>query len=142
ERGAKGCLALLAVDLAAEARPHGERRAAARPMGCTGRPGAGAARSLLAPRLRTPTGDETPALDGTGPGAVGAEFCAHGLVNEMRLHLGSENQFVEGEVLRLLAGAVENGSFKASTRRRRLEVVRALLGRPFSPGSGVSCGHA
>src|SRR5262249_37184823 len=112
ECGTEGGLALLAVDLVAEARLHGARHPAAAPVGAPRRTGAGPASTFLAPRLRAAAGDESPALDRAGRGPVGAELGAHCLVDEMRLHLGAEDALVERQVLRLLAGAVEYGSLR------------------------------
>src|SRR3954453_11526735 len=118
QRTTQGGLARLAVDLEREAaRLRGEGDASAGPLRSSGRARAGAARSLLAPGLGTPAGDEPAALGrpraGTSRGALGA----HGLVDEVRLHVGAEDLGREGHVLRLLPGAVEERCFRGCHQR-------------------------
>ena len=93
ERAAKRGAAGLAVDLDLEA-AHRRREgdAAARPVRGARRAGAGAAGALLAPRLRAAAGDEPAALGAARAGALGVQLGAHGLVHEMRLHVGAEHR--------------------------------------------------
>src|SRR5262249_37649955 len=68
---------------------------------------AGAARALLAPRLRAAARDHAAALRLRGAGAARVRLRANRLVDEMRLHLGAEDRIVE--LVRLVLRA-EHGS--------------------------------
>src|SRR6185436_6486831 len=81
--------------------------AAARPVRRPGRARAGAAGALLAPRLGAAAGDEPSALRPPRTGALRVQLGAHGLVNEMGLHLDSEHLAVKRHLLGRLAGGIE-----------------------------------
>src|SRR5204862_2533751 len=89
--------------------PHRRREgdAAAGPVRRAGRSCARAAGALLAPRLRAATGDEPTALRPARTGAAGIQLRAHDLVDQVGLHLGGEDLAVERDLLRRLAGDVE-----------------------------------
>src|SRR5205814_3469941 len=100
QSGPKGCFGNLAIDLLLEAAGHlGEGVAAALELRRADRAGACAAGALLAPRLRAAAGDHPAALRLRRAGAAGVRLGAHGLVDEMRLHLGGEDRLVEGVLL-------------------------------------------
>src|SRR6266487_4364858 len=101
ERAAQRGLAALAVHLRREvAVVRRERHAAARPVRSAGRAGAGAAGALLAPRLRAAARDQAAALAAAGRRARIVQLGAHGLVDEVRLHLGAEDALLERDALR------------------------------------------
>src|SRR6185503_19416076 len=121
--------ASLAVDLDLEAaHPGRERDAAARELRRADRALAGAARALLAPRLRAAARDEPAALRAAGPATRGVELRADCLVDEMRLHLGLEDLCVEREVLRRAAEHGRLGGHQRST-------VRISTSPLFGPGT-------
>src|SRR2546430_15304269 len=108
ERAAERGAASLAVDLDLEApRARWEGEAAARELRRADRARAGAAGALLAPRLGAAAGDEAATLRAARAGTARVQLRAHGLVHEVRLHLGAEDVRLEGHLLRGLAPAVE-----------------------------------
>ena len=94
------------------------------PVNCGARivPGAGAAGALLAPRLRAAAGDEAAALRAARARAVRVQLGAHGLVHEVRLHLGAEDGLLERDVL----------------ARRAAAEHRCLRARPSASASRIS----
>src|SRR6476659_4685523 len=109
-----------------------EGDAATGPLRCACRPCARASGALLAPRLRSPSGDEPTALGRTRPLAGGVHLRAHCLVHHVRLQLRREHGFLERHVLGLLAGRVEQGCFR---RGPQLLASRTSTKPFFGPGT-------
>src|SRR5262249_50256028 len=74
-------------------------------VGGAARARAGAAGALLAPGLRASAGDEPAAFRGAGTAPARVQLCTHGLVDDVRLHVGREHRLFEGDVL--LGGSAE-----------------------------------
>ena len=107
-RGALG----LAIHLHLErAHPRREDDAAAFPLRRAGRALARAAGALLPPRLRAAAGNHATALRAARAGAALVQLRAHRLVDEVQFHVGGEDRLLQRDVLRLLAGRVEQRCF-------------------------------
>src|SRR5438874_4386148 len=117
------------VDLLLEAAGHlREGVAAALELRRANRAGACAAGALLAPRLRAAAGDHPAALRLRRAGASGVRLRAHGLVDEVRLHLGGEDRLVQGVLLL--------GALRAQHRcLRSCHQPRTSTSPSFGPGT-------
>src|SRR5919204_400273 len=147
----------LPVHLPAEApRPGRKGHPAARPLRGADRTGAGAPGALLAPGLRAPARDERAILSAPRPGPRRVQLGPHGLVDEVRLHVGPEYCGLERQALRLLAFPIQHGRPKSrhgcgppsprrsrswARERRPSRAAGSDRGRPRAP-SGRPGWHA
>src|SRR6266540_2703056 len=132
EHTAESGAARLPIDLDLEvSRGRREGDTAAGPVRGARRAGAGTAGALLAPRLCPSTGHKAAALGRARAGAPVIHLRAHGLVDDVQLQLRAEDVFLERDVLRLLAGGVEQRCF----RRCHLVSSRTSTKAFFGPGT-------
>src|SRR5437879_12131878 len=86
----------------------------------------------MEPRLRAPAGDEGPVLRSARAGPVRVLLGPYRLVDDVRLPLGAEDLGLEGHVLRLLPGGVEQRCLRA--RHQRVSSLTST--KPFfGPGT-------
>src|SRR5262249_58516968 len=90
---------------------------------------AGAAGSLLAPRLRAAAGDEAAALRGARALTARVQLGAHRLVHEVRLDVGAEDGLVERDLLLRVA---EHGCLESSHQRMSSRISTSPF---FGPGT-------